>query len=146
MQSKIGRRDRGKRPVSEMNVVPYIDVMFVLLIIFMVTAPLVQQGVDIDLPIADSEPVDVAQSEPVIVEVNRDGLYFLRMADEPNQSIPAAELMTRVAAIIKHRPQTQVLVRGDKHVPYGAVVQLMVSLKDAGVPKVGLMTQSPSDV
>jgi biopolymer transport protein TolR len=128
-----------------MNVVPYIDVMFVLLIIFMVTAPLVQQGVDIDLPVADSEPVDVAQSEPVIVEVNREGLYFLRMADEPDQSIPVSELMTRVAAIIKHRPQTQVLVRGDRNVSYGEVVRLMVVLKEAGVPKVGLMTQSPPD-
>lgn len=139
-------KQRSKRRImGEINVVPYIDVMLVLLVIFMVTAPMLQQGVEIDLPVAAAEPVDETPEEPLIVEINKNGEFFMSLADDPDQPIPAGELATKVAAIIKYKPQTNVLVRGDKNVPYGKVVRLMSHLKTAGVPKVGLMTQPPPD-
>lgn len=141
----LNRRKSRRRPVSDMNVVPYIDVMFVLLVIFMVTAPLVHQGVEIDLPVAVAEEVDASEAEPLIVDVGRDGIYSLNLVHETFEQIEPSDLLVKVSAIIKHRPNTQVLVRGDRSVSYDHVVQLMVMLKEAGVPKVGLMTQPPTE-
>jgi biopolymer transport protein TolR len=139
------RGSRRKRPVSDMNVVPYIDVMFVLLIIFMVTAPLVQQGVEIDLPIAAAETIDTSEVEPIIIDVNEWGGYFLSMSNEPYEETSTAELLVKVRAMLQFQPNVSVMVRGDRAVPYHHVVQLMVMLKEAGVEKVGLMTQPPED-
>lgn len=141
----LNRKKSRRRPVSDMNVVPYIDVMFVLLVIFMVTAPLVHQGVEIDLPVAVAEEVDASEAEPLIVDVGRDGIYSLNLVHETFEQIEPSDLLVKVSAIIKHRPNTQVLVRGDRSVSYDHVVQLMVMLKEAGVPKVGLMTQPPTE-
>ena len=142
----VRRNGRGrKRPVSDMNVVPYIDVMFVLLVIFMVTAPLVQQGVEIDLPVAAAETVDTSEIEPVIIDVDEFGGYFLSMANEPYERIAPQDLMIKVSAMLQVRPGAPVLVRGDRAVAYNHVVQLMVMLKEAGVAKVGLMTQPPEN-
>lgn len=142
----VRRNGKGrKRPVSDMNVVPYIDVMFVLLVIFMVTAPLVQQGVEIDLPVAAAETVDTSEIEPVIIDVDEFGGYFLSMANEPYERIAPQALMIKVSAMLQVRPGAPVLVRGDRAVAYNHVVQLMVMLKEAGVAKVGLMTQPPEN-
>lgn len=142
----VRRNGRGrKRPVSDMNVVPYIDVMFVLLVIFMVTAPLVQQGVEIDLSVAAAETVDTSEIEPVIIDVDEFGGYFLSMANEPYERIAPQDLMIKVSAMLQVRPGAPVLVRGDREVAYNHVVQLMVMLKEAGVAKVGLMTQPPEN-
>ena len=136
-------RQSGKRkPVSEINVVPYIDVMLVLLIIFMITAPLLQQGVEIDLPQASANPLPPEQREPLIVSVSEQGDLYLNIGADNEKPISEELLATRVAAVIKNHPQTPVLVRGDKAVDYGRVTEAMVLLQSAGVAKVGLMTEA----
>ena len=136
-------RAGGKRkPVSEINVVPYIDVMLVLLIIFMITAPLVQQGVEIDLPQASANPLPPEQREPLIVTISKTGELYLNIGDNIEKPLDEDLLANRVAAVINNHPQTPVLVRGDKAVDYGRVTEAMVLLQGAGVEKVGLMTES----
>ena len=130
-----------RRPVAEINVVPYIDVMLVLLIIFMVTARLLQQGVEIDLPQASANPLPPDQGEPVVLSVNSKGEYFLNIGDNRDKPLDEKTLVNRIAAIVKYRPQTPVLVRGDHAVDYGSVTNAMVLLQQAGVDKVGLMTE-----
>jgi biopolymer transport protein TolR len=134
---------KRRRPVSEINVVPYIDVMLVLLIIFMVTAPLVTQGVKVDLPKAQAESLSEESKPPIIASVNAAGEYFINVGDNQEESISAADLAVIVAQQIKKEPNTPVVVKGDGAVPYNRIVQLMVLLQRAGVPSVGLMTESP---
>lgn len=133
----------SRRPMSEINVVPYIDVMLVLLVIFMITAPLLAQGVKVDLPKAPAEPIDRTQIEPLVVEVDAQGQTYLRFGDDQDQPIDAETLVTRVSAAVRHRPGVPVLVRGDRNVPYGVVVYVMSLLQKAGVPSVGLLTEPP---
>ena len=136
-------RNRNKhRPMAEINVVPYIDVMLVLLIIFMVTAPMLMQGVKVDLPEATADPVENQDSEPVIVSVNASGQLFLNLGQE-EQVLTLATIKDRVAAVIRRSPKKPVLVWGDKAVPYGEVVTVMVALQEAGAPSVGLVTENP---
>ena len=132
-----------KRPMSEINVVPYIDVMLVLLIIFMVTAPLLSQGVKVDLPQAPSVPLPPNEKEPVIVNVDKNGNFFINYGE--NQDAPVAPniLVNRVAALLKYQPGIPVLVGGDTNVPYGQIIQLMTLLQKAGVPSVGMITDPP---
>lgn|SRR5690625_4266454 len=132
-------RRRGRRPMSEINVVPYIDVMLVLLVIFMVTAPLLTQGVVVDLPQASAAPLDSKDIDPLIVGIQADGSYHLSIEQEREVSLE--EMLTMVAAVMRQKPQTPVLVRGDKNVAYGRVVEAMAQLQQAGVPQVGLMTE-----
>lgn len=137
-----------KKPMSEINVVPYIDVMLVLLIIFMITAPLLTQGVKVDLPEVPSNPIPVTEDEPVIVNVDASGNYYLNFGDNQDKPIAASDLVKRVSAIIRIRaenkkPPLQILVGGDRAVPYGKVVELMALLQKAGVPGVGMITESP---
>lgn len=134
---------KKRRPVSEINVVPYIDVMLVLLIIFMVTAPLVTQGVKVDLPKAQAEPLKDESKPPLIASVDAQGKYYLNVGDTQNEALSAVDLATVVAAQLKLEPETPVVVKGDGAVPYNNVVQLMVLLQRAGVPSVGLMTDIP---
>jgi len=137
------RRHKRHKPMAEINVVPYIDVMLVLLIIFMITAPLIQQGVEIDLPQANANPLPPEQREPLVLTVSRTGEYYLNVGDDIEQPIDEKLLVNRVAAVIKYRPDTPVLVRGDHSVDYGRITQAMVLLQSAGVDKVGLMTEQP---
>ncbi|WP_077340601.1 protein TolR [Pseudocolwellia agarivorans] len=132
-----------RRKVADINVVPYIDVMLVLLIIFMVTAPLITQGVKVDLPKADSEPLDKDSKVPLVASVDADGKYYLAVGTSKNEPMSAEEVATLVAAHLEVEPGTPVVVNGDGAVSYDAVIQLMVLLqKKAGVPSVGLMTDS----
>jgi len=131
--------------MSEINVVPYIDVMLVLLIIFMITAPIVQQGVEIDLPQAAARPISPDQQEPVVVSVDRKGDFYLDIGDQPDKPIDAELMVNRVAAVRQLKPDVPVLVRGDREVGYGRVVDAMVLLQKAGVEKVGLMTDQPDN-
>ncbi|PWG61161.1 protein TolR [Sediminicurvatus halobius] len=132
--------------MAEINVVPYIDVMLVLLVIFMVTAPLLYQGVEIELPQAGSEPLPQEEREPVIVEVDREGRFYLSIgAQADDEPVSAREVVVNVTAVMREQPQTPVLVRGDAGVPYGRVIEIMAALKQAGVPQVGLMTQPPAE-
>lgn len=135
------RRNRH-RPMAEINVVPYIDVMLVLLIIFMVTAPMLMQGVKVDLPEASAAPVDNQDSEPLIVSVDASGQLFLNLGQE-KQVLALPTIKDRVAAVMRRSPEKPVLVWGDRAVPYGDVVTVMVALQEAGAPSVGLVTEEP---
>lgn len=134
---------RKRRPMSQINVVPYIDVMLVLLIIFMVTAPLLQQGVEIDLPDAPSKPLpeDPHQKEPLVVGVDRQGQYYL---DPLRTPIELDELKQKVGELLTQQPELQVYVRGDDQVEYGRVVTAMVILQNAGADNIGLITEPVS--
>jgi len=136
-------RSRGKRkPMSEINVVPYIDVMLVLLIIFMVTAPMLMQGVKVDLPEAAADPVENQDSEPLIVSIDAQGKLYLNLGNE-EQALALATIKDRVSKVVKRNAQKPVLIWGDQSVPYGDVVTVMVALQQAGAPSVGLVTESP---
>nr|WP_150047176.1 protein TolR [Methylomonas rhizoryzae] len=143
------RRSRKRRaPMAEINVVPYIDVTFVLLIIFMITAPLVQTGVDVDLPQAEAESVDLQDQTPVIVSIKKDGSFYVDIGngdEEADTPVDEDALRTRVAAVFRNNPKAQLYVRGDHEVDYGSIVKVMVELKKTGAPKVGLMTSPPPE-
>ncbi len=143
MGAPVNSRHGRRRMMAEINVVPYIDVMLVLLIIFMVTAPLITQGVRIELPQAPSEVLPPSDQEPVVVTVAADGQVFVDIGENPEQAIDDETLMTRIAALVQFKPQTEVLVEGDRNVDYGRVVQVMTLLKNAGVDGVGLITEPP---
>ncbi|BCO18407.1 protein TolR [Alteromonas sp. McT4-15] len=131
---------KRRRPVSEINVVPYIDVMLVLLIIFMVTAPLISQGVKVDLPKASANPIEQDDNPPIIASVDVKGRYFLNVGNDQESPISKDELGAIVKAQLTKEPNTPVVVKGDGQVAYNEVIQLMVLLQQAGVPSVGLMT------
>jgi len=135
---------RKRRAVADINVVPYIDVMLVLLIIFMVTAPMLMQGVKVDLPDAAAEPVDNQDSEPLIVSVSVDGEFYLNVGGNEKQALELATVKQRVAAVLRRSPNKPVLVWGDQAVAYGSVVTMMTALQEAGAPSVGLVTEEPS--
>ncbi|AUB77870.1 MULTISPECIES: protein TolR [Spiribacter] len=132
--------------MAEINVVPYIDVMLVLLVIFMVTAPLLYQGVEIDLPQSSAEPMPPQEQEPVIVEVDQQGRYYLSVGEQDDdQPVSAEDVVLNVTAVMRARPDTPVFVRGDGDVAYARVIDVMTALQRAGVPQVGLMTQPSGD-
>ena len=133
-----------RKPMAEINVVPYIDVMLVLLIIFMVTAPMLNQGVDVDLPNVDANPVVVEEDEnQLIVSVVASGLYYIERGSDDPQAMALVDIQQYVATLLKTQPKTDVLVRGDESVPYGIVVALMGALQNAGAQSVGLITEAP---
>lgn len=143
MKAKI----RKKRPISEINVVPYIDVMLVLLVIFMITTPLLTQGVKVTLPKAKANAISEKHQEPIIVSVDKAGLYYLNVADKPDQPMTTRALVTMVSANLALAKQAgvsrQVFIRGDQAVDYGKVVSAMALLQQAGVENIGLITESP---
>jgi len=131
---------KKRRAIADINVVPYIDVMLVLLIIFMVTAPLLKQGVDVDLPNAPANPLDVDSPEPIVVSVDRKGAMFLNIAPESEAQIDAVTLVKLVRAALLKEPKRPVMVRGDANGPYQNVVTTLVLLQQADVGSVGLVT------
>ena len=138
------RRKHGRRkPMSEINVVPYIDVTLVLLIIFMITTPMLQTGVEVDLPKAQSAMVEQKEGEPpIVVSIKETGEYFINTDGQNDEQIEPEVINDRVALVLSNKPETQVLINADKGVDYGTVVTVMAALKNAGVPTVGLMTKS----
>jgi biopolymer transport protein TolR len=139
----MARQRIRKRPMAEINVVPYIDVMLVMLVIFMITAPLLTQGVKVDLPEAAAEPMEEADQEPLVVSVDAGGKLYLNVGETPDTPVDAEGLVQTVAAVLRRQPRKSVLVRGDHAAEYGAVVSAMVLLQQAGVPNVGLVTEPP---
>ena len=129
--------------MAEINVVPYIDVMLVLLVIFMITAPLLTQGVKVELVEADARPVEEESKRPLVVSVEADGQWSITYDDDRTQRVDADELLQKGAAILQTNPGIPVLIKGDKNVAYDRVVQAMVILQQAGAPSVGLITQPP---
>ena len=136
---------KRRRLNAEINVVPYIDVMLVLLIIFMATAPLIVQGVKVDLPQAEAKALAEDTLAPLIASVKSDGSYYLTVGDSPEQSLTQQELAVLVAAHLELEPKTPIMVKGDREVPYDYILQLMVTLQGAGAPSVGLMTDPIKD-
>jgi biopolymer transport protein TolR len=139
----MARKHKRHKPVSEINVVPYIDVMLVLLVIFMVTAPLLMQGVEVDLPQAPAKPINTKDVDPVIVSIKADQSLYINLGKNQDQAVPVAKIMDQVSKIMRAKPATPVLVWGDEKVDYGSVVNLMTQLQAAGVPNVGLVTENP---
>ena len=130
-----------RRLMGEINVVPYIDVMLVLLIIFMVTAPLLTQGIEVDLPEAAAEPIDSEANEvPIVLSVDEAGNLYINIGDDEDAPQGSQEIIARTAAVLRNRPDAPVLVKADRAVPYGNVVGAMVLLQQAGADKVGFVT------
>jgi biopolymer transport protein TolR len=143
--ASVSRRTQRRRPMAEINVVPYIDVTLVLLIIFMVTAPMMQTGVDVELPQAEAKTVDTAEQLPIIISIKADGSMFLDEGNQADSPVAASELPGRTQGVLTKKPGLAVLIRGDQKVDYGRVVTIMAALKQAGVPSVGLMTRPANE-
>ncbi len=125
---------REHRPLAEINVTPFVDVMLVLLIIFMVTAPLMQQGIDVDLPETTTTAIRL-ESEPLVVTVKKDGTPFVA-----NQAVEMSELTEKLKAILDNRGDENVFLRADENAPYGAVAKVMAAIQNAGAPGIGIIT------
>ncbi len=130
---------KKKEVICDINVVPYIDVMLVLLVIFMVTAPLLSQGVRVELPTAKTEALPEDHSPPLVVSVDAAGQFYL---DQSKTPVEADALAFQLQAAIQKKPDRTVLIRGDRHIDYGRMMEAMVLLKQAGVSKIGLMTEN----
>ena len=138
------RRARSA-PMAEMNVVPYIDVMLVLLVIFMVTAPMLTQGIEVDLPEAEADALSLKDQQPLIVTVKADGSFWLQSDPETRHPISGEALPAEISALRQTRgADVPVLVNGDREVGYGRVIELMSSLQQGGVKQVGLLTELPT--
>ena len=130
-----------RKLMSEINVVPYIDVMLVLLVIFMVTAPLLTQGIKVELPKAGAEPIDdISDHRPVVLSVDAAGNLYLDIGDDEESPISGAEVVKRVGIVIRNKPETPILVKADRAVPYGNVVGAMVLLQQGGAESIGFVT------
>ena len=130
-----------RKLMGEINVVPYIDVMLVLLIIFMVTAPLLTQGIKVELPKAGAEPIEnVSDAEPLVLSVDAEGNLFLNIGDDEESPLASQEIVTRVDTLLRQVPETPVLVKADRSVPYGNVVGAMVLLQQGGAESIGFVT------
>jgi biopolymer transport protein TolR len=130
-----------RKLIGEINVVPYIDVMLVLLIIFMVTAPLLTQGIKVELPKAGAEPIeDVPNHPPLVLSVDAEGNLFINVGDDEDLPATAKEIVARTSAILRNRPETPILIKADRAVPYGNVVGAMVLLQQGGAENVGFVT------
>jgi biopolymer transport protein TolR len=141
---KKERRYR-RRPIADINVVPYIDVMLVLLVIFMVTAPLITQGVKVDLPQAAAQPQTGEGALPVVIHIDQFGDTYVDLGDADLLPVDQQLLYERLRTVLDNAPGTPVMVRADASVDYGAVVDAMVAAQAAGAPSVGLVTQPPVD-
>ncbi len=135
------KKSRNKKTISEINVTPFVDVMLVLLIIFMVTTPLLKQGVKVDLPSAHANKLKTKNLEPIIITVDKLGRYFVNLS-KTDSPLRANNMQNLVQDLLRKNPSRDVLVRGDSQVNYGKVVQAMVLLQQGGVNKVGLMTEN----
>ena len=144
--ASVQHKGRRRRLMGEINVVPYIDVMLVLLIIFMITAPLLAEGVKVDLPKAGAQaipPEMLKDTKPIVLSIDAQGQLFLNYHDPEDAPLDAATVEAQAAAVLRRAPETVVLVRGDYRVAYGEVVAAMVLLQRAGADKVGFVTQPP---
>lgn len=130
-----------KKRVSEINVVPYIDVMLVLLVIFMITAPLLTEGVNVDLPQASAKALEQIDEKPLVVSVDAKGKFYLNTENDPETPIDARTLVNRVVAMRRLHPKSAVYVRGDENASYGQVVTVMALLQKTGIGNVGLITR-----
>jgi biopolymer transport protein TolR len=132
---------KKRKLMGEINVVPYIDVMLVLLVIFMVTAPLLTQGIEVDLPEANAEPIEsVPDHDPLVLSVDAEGNLYINAGDNEDQPQGGPEIVRRVQIVLEQKPETPVFVKADRAVPYGHVVGAMVVLQQAGADNIGFVT------
>ncbi len=136
----MAQLSRGRRLMGEINVVPYIDVMLVLLIIFMVTAPLLAQGIKVDLPKASAEALPPEAQEPLVLSIDKQGRMYLNVGGSPNAPIEEEVVAARATAALRRAPERAVLLKADEAIPYGRAVDAMVILQHAGAKKVGFIT------
>ena len=137
----MASRSAKRKLMGEINVVPYIDVMLVLLVIFMVTAPLLTQGIEVDLPQANSEPIEsVPDHQPLVLSVDKQGNLYINVGDNENEPIGGKSVVARVGAVLRNKPETPVLVKADRDVAYGFVVGAMVLLQQGGAESIGFVT------
>ncbi len=136
--------NKKRRMMGEINVVPYIDVMLVLLVIFMITAPMLSQGVKVDLPQADSNPIPQDDREPLVVTVDAAGAYYLSLGSETKKPLQTDALLEQMQRVLGAQPGLPVYVKGDRNVAYGRVVELLALIRGV-VPSVGLMTETPEE-
>ncbi len=130
-----------RKLMGEINVVPYIDVMLVLLVIFMVTAPLLTQGIEVELPKAGAEPIETSSERlPLVLSVDQEGFLYLNVGDDEESPVEAQEVVARVGAVMRNAPETPILVKADRSVAYGYVVGAMVLLQQGGAEDVGFVT------
>lgn len=130
-----------RKLMGDINVVPYIDVMLVLLVIFMVTAPLLTQGIEVNLPKANSEPIkEVPNHQPLVLSVDAAGNLYINVGDNEDQPTTGKDIIARVGAVLRNRPDTPILVKADRAVPYGHVVGAMVVLQQGGAQSIGFVT------
>ena len=142
------RKAKNRRLLGQMNVVPYIDVMLVLLIIFMITAPMLQQGITVDLPEVDAAPLDadlLRDNEPLIVSINRNGEYFINLGENPDEAVDDEAVATVTAAVVRRNPDTPVLIKSDQAVQFGRVALALALLQQAGATGIGILTD-PRDI
>jgi biopolymer transport protein TolR len=136
-------RAKKRRLMGEINVVPYIDVMLVLLIIFMVTAPMLTQGIKVELPKAGAEPLDATEGrDPLVLSVDAEGNLYLNVGEDEDSPVEAEQIVRLTSIVLEKNPETPVLVKADYRVAYGAVVSAMVLLQEAGAQKIGFLTDS----
>jgi biopolymer transport protein TolR len=140
---KRTRSRQRRRPMAEINVVPYIDVMLVLLVIFMVTAPLITQGVKVTLPQERAGGIPSPTTESIVITVDEFGDYYLDVGEEKNTPASEQILFDRIRVVLDYTPGTPILVRADHRVDYGRVIRAMVVAQAAGAPDVGLVTVPP---
>ncbi|WP_330925686.1 protein TolR [Candidatus Sororendozoicomonas aggregata] len=141
----MSRARTRRRPMADINMVPFIDIMMVLLVAFMVSAPMLTQGIKVELPEVVSKPIPVPENqESLIVSVKADGQYFLDLGDQQDKATSLKSIQEKVSKVLAAKPATNVLIKGDKKVDYGAVVILMARLRSAGVNNVGLITDAAS--
>ena len=146
MQAPTPQRQQRRRPMAEINVVPLIDVMLVLLVVFMITAPLITQGIKVDLPQADSEVVPDTEEETLVVSIDAEGNYYINLGDvtpDDPVAVPLEQIQDNVSRILSANPTVPVYVEADEVIPYGTVMRLMSTLEGAGAPSVRLITQPP---
>ena len=136
----MAQTSRGRRLMGEINVVPYIDVMLVLLIIFMITAPLLTQGVKVELPKAAAEPIPQSRVTPLVLSVDRAGRFYLNVGANIQTALNEDAVATLASEALRREPDRPVLVKADSAVAYGRVVQAMVILQQAGATKLGFIT------
>ena len=130
-----------RKLMAEINVVPYIDVMLVLLVIFMVTAPMLTQGIEVALPKAGAEPIDdVPNHAPLVISVDAEGNLYVNVGDDEDKPVSGKEVIAKVGAVLRNKPDTPILVKADRSVPYGNVVGAMVLLQKGGAESIGFVT------
>jgi len=143
---EVGNRQQRRKPMAEINVVPLIDVMLVLLIVFMITAPLITQGIQVELPKANAEVVQDNDEETLVVSINADGEYFVSLGETSSEDptpVPLEQIGEMVGKIMAQNPAVPVFLEGDASINYGLVMELLATLEESGAPGVRLITQPP---